>query len=135
MGKVMDDNMKKNQEFMLSSQAMQMERQLTMQMEMRNRMMAQQLAMVREAFNWYGSFYVLATLGLVAGYVRTKNPGLIAPIIPLSFIVGYQGDMALGNKMERILSDADKILENEPQLLRIPGEKLSVDLVDRKRKS
>ena len=41
-----------------------------MQQEMRKRMIAQQLAGSREAFNWYGSFYLVAVTGLTAGYVR-----------------------------------------------------------------
>ena len=73
----MDENMRKQQEFMLASQKMQvrisdvlrsciypplppvlslsirqMERQMTMQIQMRNKMLAQQLSMAREAFNW-----------------------------------------------------------------------------------
>ena len=38
-----------------------------------------------------------------AGYIKSKQPAVIAPLVPLSFLFGYQADMALGNKMERIL--------------------------------
>ena len=36
-------------------------------------------------------------------FARTKRPAMIAPLIPLSFFVGYQADLAWGNKMERII--------------------------------
>ena len=42
---------------------------MQMQQEMRARMMAQQLAMGREAFDWWAAFYGVAGLGLTAGYV------------------------------------------------------------------
>ena len=42
---------------------------------------------------------------MLAGFAKTKNPAVLSPLIPLTFLVGYQGDMALGNKMERILSE------------------------------
>ncbi|XP_003387197.1 PREDICTED: plasminogen receptor (KT)-like [Amphimedon queenslandica] len=133
MSNVMDENMKKQQEFQLSAQKMQMERQMMMQVQMRNKGVAQQLSMAREAFNWYAGFYVTATLGMIAGFAKTKNPAVLSPLIPLTFLVGYQADMALGNKMERILNDADKILSNETGLLRLPGEPLSVAMIDRER--
>lgn len=81
----------------------QMERQIRMQLLMRERMVATQLAVVREAIYWWGGFYGLCLVGLTAGFLKTKNPGVIAPLVPLSFVVGYQADMAFGNKMERIV--------------------------------
>ena len=76
---------------------------MTLQVEMRRRMMAQQLSMVRERFYWWAGFFSLATIGLTAGYIKSRQPAVIAPLVPLSFLFGYQADMALGNKMERIL--------------------------------
>ena len=38
-----------------------------MQMIMRERMMAQQLAMARERLYWWGGFYTLTALGLIRG--------------------------------------------------------------------
>ena len=35
-------------------------------------------------------------------YKRTRNPKMLAPMIPLTFVVGYQADLAHGNKMDRI---------------------------------
>lgn len=32
-----------------------------------------------------------------------RNPAMLVPLIPLSFVLGYQYDMAKGNKMDRII--------------------------------
>jgi hypothetical protein len=64
---MMKEMTRENQEFMLKAQAMQVERQLQMQTLMREKMLAQQLAMARERLYWWGSFYALASLGLIRG--------------------------------------------------------------------
>ena len=35
-------------------------------------------------------------------YRKTRKPGIIVPLLPLTFIVCYLGDMAYGTKMQRI---------------------------------
>jgi len=35
-------------------------------------------------------------------FKKTRKPGIIAPFLPLTFIVAYLGDMAYGTKMQRI---------------------------------
>ena len=42
--------------------------------------------------------------------MRTRHPGMLVPLLPLSFVVGYQADMAWGGKMERIIGRAAKSL-------------------------
>lgn len=121
-----------------------------MQQQMRSRMMAQQLAMGREAFDWWLGFYGVTAVTLLAGWelliighsptkpssqnvcsqtlldtewpiwssflvllvhmayacystVKMRQPGILVPLIPLSFVLGYQWDMCKGNKMDRIL--------------------------------
>lgn len=74
-----------------------------MQLLMRERMVATQLSVVREAMYWWGGFYGLLLLGTTAGFLKTKKAALLAPMVPLTFLVGYQADMAWGNKMERIV--------------------------------
>ena len=44
--------------------------------------------------------YVMAHM--YCRFLKTKNPATLVALIPLSFIMGYQLDMAFGNKMERI---------------------------------
>lgn len=34
--------------------------------------------------------------------MKTKKPATLIPILPLSFIVGYQADFAYGNKITRV---------------------------------
>ena len=82
-----------------------MGRQVALQNEMRKRMMATQLSRQREMFNWWLGFYSLASVGLIMGTIKTKNPAVITPLVPMSFVFGYQADMAVGNKMERILGN------------------------------
>ena len=67
LGKTMDDNLQKNQDFMQEMQRVTMERQIQMQNEMRERMMAQQIAKSREMFSWLATFYLVATVGMIRG--------------------------------------------------------------------
>lgn len=46
-----------------------MERQMNMQRLMFEKQMATQVARARELFDWLGTFYVLASFGMFAGYV------------------------------------------------------------------
>ncbi|CAC5407584.1 plasminogen receptor (KT)-like [Mytilus californianus] len=120
IGKAMDDNMKKQQEFMLETQRLQMERQIHMQNQMRERMMAMQIAGARDMFLWFASFYAIATPAMIVGAAKTQSKTPLAPILPLTFIVAYQYDMAYHSKIERIRAEADRIMDDEQGLLCIP---------------
>ncbi|KAL7643611.1 UNVERIFIED_CONTAM: hypothetical protein RMT77_005594 [Armadillidium vulgare] len=120
VNKAMNENLKKNQEFMIESQRIQLERQIHMQNEMRKKMMAMQVARTREFLYWFGTFYVLAGIGMIAGYRRTKKPGTLVPLLPLSFVLGYQADMAYGSKLNRIKMEAENILNFESDVLNLP---------------
>ena len=61
-----------------------------------------QIARTREMLNWFGSFYALATAGMIMGFRSSRKPGVLVPMLPLTFILGYQIDMAYGNKLHRI---------------------------------
>lgn len=115
-----DDNFRKKQEFMLQLQRLQMERQIQLQNQMRERMVAMQIARSRELFYWLGTFYILATGAMIAGFRKTKKPITISALLPLTFIVLYQGDLAYGNKVQRITSEAENIMQFEEQLLHLP---------------
>ena len=39
--------------------------------------------------------------------MKSKNPKLLAPLLPLGFVTAYQYDMAHGNKMARIKRKVD----------------------------
>lgn len=75
-----------------------------MQNQMRERMMAMQIARSRELLNWFGSFYVLASIGMVSGFRRTAKPGVLVPLLPLTFILGYQIDMVCSSYYDHFLS-------------------------------
>ncbi|XP_021343577.1 plasminogen receptor (KT)-like [Mizuhopecten yessoensis] len=102
VGKAMDENMKKQQDFMLKTQQIQLERMIQMNNQMRERAMAAQVARARDMFNFYAAFYGLACIGGIAGFMRKKNPSAIAPLLPLTFVFMYQADMAYGDKLVRI---------------------------------
>uniref|UniRef100_A0A3B5LF91 Plasminogen receptor, C-terminal lysine transmembrane protein n=1 Tax=Xiphophorus couchianus TaxID=32473 RepID=A0A3B5LF91_9TELE len=106
MSKSMDANLQKQQEFMLNNSRLQMERQIQMQNQMRERQMAMQIAWSREFLKYFGSFFTVATLGLTAGAIKRKNPGMLAPIIPLGFIFAYQMDSAYGTLIYRMRGEA-----------------------------
>ena len=106
----------------------------------------------------------------VARFLRRKQPWILVPLVPLSFVVGYQADLAYGNKMERVLGqpqpiltgictliidlsslppslppsipfsfprmlavEAESMLAKEQKMLALPGEALTVELLDRER--
>jgi len=120
MKETMDDNMKKNQEFMLETQKIQLGRQLQMQNAMRERQMSMQLAAAREMFYWLASFYGIASVGMFAGFSKSKKPAVLIPFLPLTFIVAYQADYVYGTKMSRIREEAEHIMKEERAFLELP---------------
>merc|ERR1711974_160822 len=122
----MGDNFKKQQDFMLEMNRITLERQK----QMRERMVAQQLAGAREMFLWLASFDVIAGIGMISGFARTKKPVAIVPLLPLTFIVGYQADLAYGSKVNRIRAEAENILQYERDLTDIPAGLPSIASID-----
>ena len=61
---------------------------------------------------------------------RTKKPAAIAPLLPLTFIVGYQADLAYGTKVNRIRAEAENILQYEHDLTDMPGGLPSLASID-----
>lgn len=115
---------------MAASQAAMVSRQLEMQLAMRDRMMAVQVATARDTLMWYGGFASLITPMLLLKAYRSHNPLFLAPLVPLSFVCAYTYDLAYHTKLDRILAAADGILAHERHLLRLPGEPLSVATLD-----
>ncbi|XP_012918830.1 plasminogen receptor (KT) isoform X1 [Mustela putorius furo] len=100
--KSMSENMKNQQEFMLMNARLQLERQLMMQNEMRERQMALQIAWSREFLKYFGTFFGIAAISLTAGAIRRKKPAFLFPIIPLSFVFTYQYDLGYGTLLQRM---------------------------------
>ncbi|XP_072024095.1 plasminogen receptor (KT)-like [Amphiura filiformis] len=120
ISKAMDESFQKQKNLMNEQQRTVMERQLVMQNQMREKQMAMSMSGSRELLNWYGSFYAIALLGMVAGFSRTKNPAILVPALPLTWIVGYQYDWAYGSKVHRIRDGAEAILKDEHDKLGMP---------------
>lgn len=119
MGSVMDENMKKQQQFMLANQQTMMERNIVMQNEMRERQMSMGIARMREIIKYYAGFYGTIAVGGLAGAMKGK-PAALIPLIPFSFILAYQYDAAYGTLFSRMRVEADSIMKNEHDLLGLP---------------
>ncbi|KAF4802965.1 Plasminogen receptor [Turdus rufiventris] len=52
--------------------------------------------------------------------VKRKNPAVLLPILPLSFVFGYQYDMGYGTLLQRIKGEAENILDTQSTLLELP---------------
>ncbi|GIY67484.1 plasminogen receptor [Caerostris darwini] len=119
-GKSVEENFKRNQEFMMQLQRLQLERQIHMRNQIRERKLALKIAKYREFFYWIGTFYVLAAGSTIFAFQRTKKPAVLSALLPLTFVFLYQGDLAYGNKLQRINSEAENILQFEEHLLHLP---------------
>ncbi len=86
------------------------------QMKQRQLMLATQYARGKDLFMFFQAFYFTALFGGMMSLIKTKSPGGIIPLVPLSFVYAYQYDMYHGNKMERIRRDAEKLIETSPEL-------------------
>ncbi|KAM4634379.1 plasminogen receptor (KT) [Polymixia lowei] len=135
LSKSMDANFKRQQEFMLHNARLQMERQILMQNQMRERQVAMQIAWSREFIKYFGTFFTLATLGLTAGAIKRRKPGLFAPVVPLSFILAYQVDMAYGTLVYRMRGEAESIMLSEQDRLDLPHGTPTFDTIEKARRA
>nr|XP_046231738.1 plasminogen receptor (KT) [Scatophagus argus] len=135
LSKSMDANFKKQQEFMLHNSRLQMERQILMQNQMRERQMAMQIAWSREFLKYFGTFFAVATVGLTVGAIKRKRPFLLGPIIPLSFILAYQMDSAYGTLVYRMRGEAESIMVSEHDRLDLPHGTPTFDSIEKARRA
>ncbi|KAL6097014.1 plgrkt [Pungitius sinensis] len=112
-----------------------MERQLLMQNQMRERQMAMQVAWSREFLKYFGSFYTVTTVGLTLGALKRRNPSLLAPIIPLSFILAYQMDSAYGTLIYRMRGEAESVMASEHDRLDLPHGTPTFDSIEKARRA
>ncbi|XP_044302827.1 plasminogen receptor (KT) [Varanus komodoensis] len=133
--KSMNENLKTQQEFMLMNSRLQLERQLLMQNQMRERQMAMQIAWTREFLKYFGTFFGLAAVGVTVGAVKKKKPQLFLPMIPLSFILAYQYDMGYGSLLQRMKSEAENILDTENTMLDMPKGPITFDALEKARRA
>ncbi|AWP15139.1 putative plasminogen receptor (KT) isoform 5 [Scophthalmus maximus] len=135
LSKSMDANFKKQQEFMLHNARLQMERQILMQNQMRERQLAMQIAWSREFLKYFGTFFAVTAVGLAAGAVKKRKPALLAPIVPLSFIFAYQMDSAYGTLIYRMRGEAQSILASEQDRLDLPHGTPTFDSIEKARRA
>ncbi|XP_077201087.1 plasminogen receptor (KT) [Paroedura picta] len=133
--KSVNENIKNQQEFMLMNSRLQLERQLLMQNQMRERQMAMQIAWSREFLKYFGVFFGLAAVGLTAGAIKKKKPGLFLPMVPLSFIFAYQYDMSYGSLLQRMKGEAENILDADCTMLEMPKGPLTFEGLEKARRA
>ncbi|XP_034048039.1 plasminogen receptor (KT) [Thalassophryne amazonica] len=135
LSKSMDANLKKQQEFMLHNSRMQLERQILMQNQMRERQMAMQIAWSREFVKYFGAFFILATVGLTAGAIKRRKPVMMSPLVPLSFIFAYQLDSAYGTLIYRMREEAESIMASEHDRLDLPNGTPTFESIEKVRRA
>ena len=129
IGKMMQDQLEKTQQFMIQQGQLTMERQAIMQAEMFRKQAAMGVARAQDVTLWFGTFMLLASLGMFAGYSKTRNKGFFGPLLPLSFITLYWADLGYYKKMERISSTAESLLK-EHKAIGIPGGPLNFSQIE-----
>ncbi|XP_020015195.2 plasminogen receptor (KT) [Castor canadensis] len=132
--KSINENMKNQKEFMLMNAKLQLERQLVMQNEMRERQMAMQIAWSREFLKYFGTFFGISTISLTVGAIKQKKPALLFPIVPLSFVFIYQYDLGYGTLLQRMKSEAEDILETEKSKLQLPKGMITFEALEQVRR-
>ncbi|KAJ3640142.1 hypothetical protein Zmor_003458 [Zophobas morio] len=116
----MEENFKRNQDFITEMNTIKIERQIQLRKQLRDRMVALEIAKSRELFYWFGSFYLISLVGSIAAYSRKQRLVTLLPLVPLTFVTAYQADLAYGNKIHRILVEAEHIMQFEQELLGLP---------------
>lgn len=76
--------------------------------------------MGRQTFKYYSGFYYTVAFLCTVGAIKTKNPKLIIPLIPLSFVYAFQYDMCYGDMMERAIKEADALIVDNPYKFYLP---------------
>lgn len=97
---------------------------------MKQKEKALEIAKNRELFLWMFGFYLVAGSGIVSKFIRLKRPAILTPLIPMSFVVLYFGDLGYGNKLHRIQAEAEMIMEYEKELLALPLGLPTVQSID-----
>uniref|UniRef100_G1PE05 Plasminogen receptor with a C-terminal lysine n=1 Tax=Myotis lucifugus TaxID=59463 RepID=G1PE05_MYOLU len=124
----------KQHKFILTNLKLQLERQLMMQNEMRERQMAMQVAWSREFLKYFGTFFGIAAISLTAGAIKRKKPAFLFPIIPLGFVLTYQYDLGYGTLLQRMKGEAENILEKEKNKLQLPKGMITFESLEKARR-
>ncbi|XP_031632804.1 plasminogen receptor (KT) [Contarinia nasturtii] len=123
----------KNQDHISEMNRIKMERWIQMHYQIKERERALEISKSRELFYWIGAFYNVSLIGLFYRYKITKRTTNLMAIVPLTFVLGYYGDLAYGSKLHRIRAEADMIMQNESELLEWPCGLPTVSSIDQAR--
>uniref|UniRef100_A0A8C4XSK8 Plasminogen receptor with a C-terminal lysine n=1 Tax=Falco tinnunculus TaxID=100819 RepID=A0A8C4XSK8_FALTI len=108
--------------------------QLLMQNQMRERQTAMQIAWTQEFLKYFGMVFA-STNSLLSGVfyiaIKKKNPGVLLPIVPLSFVFAYQYDMGCGTLLQRIKGEAENILDTQSTLLELLKGSLTYEVLEK----
>ena len=118
----MEESMKKNSIDMMIQQR-------DLQLKMREVQLATQFSIGKDRFHFFSAFYLTVIFGGVTKFIKTGNPNLMIPIVPLSFAWLYQFDMYYLNKMKRVREEAGRILKENNDMFTPP---LNNHLIDPK---
>ncbi|NXW48503.1 PLRKT protein, partial [Nyctiprogne leucopyga] len=139
--KSMNDRLKAQQEFMVMNSRLQLERQLLMQNQMRERQTAMQIAWTREFLKYFGTFFGLAAVGLTTGYefyFQIENVlGLFFYHAGSSFciITGSYFYPVTAQRLIRCQSEAENILDTQSTLLELPKGPITYEDLEKMRRS
>ena len=116
----MSANMKEMQTEMMVKQ---IDAQKGMNLKVRESQMAFGYAQAKERFYWYAGLYSIFTIATPIAWWKGKR-AVVFPWALSSFIFWYQFDMFYGNKMIRIRQMAERLLDEDPNLFRLPKNNL-----------
>jgi hypothetical protein len=116
MGALLGHPMEKVKENMEANSEKMLHNQKELMLKQRQLMMAHQFAIGKDRFMFFQVLYGFAVIGLPLRAIKTKNPGILAPLVPLSIVFAYQWDMFYGNKMARVKLDAENMIREQPEL-------------------
>ena len=94
--------------------------QKSMMLAQREMMMATQIAMMRDNFEWLKMTYCTMAPLFVLGAINNKNPAMLIPVVPMSYGLWFNYDAAYGDKFERINRGAEQVLAEERARLAVP---------------
>ncbi|KAJ8986212.1 hypothetical protein NQ317_009918 [Molorchus minor] len=110
----MEENFKRNQEFVTKMNAIKIEQQLQMSNQMRERQVAWEIAKSRELLIWYSAFFLTSATCVMTSYRYKRKPVVLTPLLPLAFFKHTK----LIWLMEII--EAEHILQFESDTLALP---------------
>ncbi|XP_054033748.1 LOW QUALITY PROTEIN: plasminogen receptor (KT) [Dryobates pubescens] len=132
--KHMRDSLTAQQDFMLMNSRLQLERQLPMQNEMRERQTAMQIAWAQEVLQYFGTFFGLAAVGLTAACFHSNLTQSV--LHPTAFPCNAVKTACFGNCLRKSLNrEAENVLDTQGVLLQLPKGPFAYEDLEKIRRS